>query len=1220
MELQNPAGLPLWGSRLIEASAGTGKTYTIAGLYLRLVLGHGGEQAFARPLAPPEILVVTFTDAATRELRSRIQERLLQAARHFRGEAGCPPDASLQRLLDDYLDPQARAASARRLEVAAEWMDQAAVSTIHGWCHRMLREHAFDSGSLFDQRLEADLAELRSEVVRDYWRCMVYPQRSPRLELLCAIVGSDPADLERAIAPLLALEPPRPVAIDELEAALDRRLETLDRVKRPWREDFDAVAASFRSALPELHGGKYRNAETLLEKMRAWAQDPALAQPDITGGGTERFSLQGMRERLKKNRSLPEPLHPAFERLDGYAGLPDESPERVLRHAAAWVRDRLEREQRRRAVLGFDDLLTGLDAALAGPGSERLAETIRAQFPVAMIDEFQDTDPTQYRIFDRIYRLEENRSEQGIFLIGDPKQSIYGFRGADIHSYLQARAATQGRHYTLGTNYRATDAFVQACNRLFGHGEAQPAGAFLFRDSSGANPVPFLPVRAQGLDEVFEVGATALPALTLAYLDDAEGIGKTRYLEDMAESCATAMVDLLQAGQSGQAAFRGVREARPVQPGDLAVLVRDRNEAAQIRRELGRRGVRSVYLSDRDSVYDAPEASDLLRWLRACAEPESERLLRAALATATLGLELPALDRLNHDEAHWEQRVLQFREYRRIWREQGVLPMLRRLLHDFGLPAALLRRTDGERALTNLLHLSELLQTASGELDGEQALIRHLARHLDGTAGAADEQVLRLESDEGLVQVVTIHKSKGLQYPLVFLPFICTFREQDGKNVPLFYRDADGRPRTSWRPEAEQVDAADRERLAEDLRLLYVAVTRARHACWLGIGPLAVGGGASKLHRSAVGHLLSGGEAIPPGTLENSLRRLAGDCRDIAVTPAPEPQELTYRVAAAGAATGGARRPERPAREHWWIASYSALRSGEPVAEAAAPLPEAADTALEERFAEAADEPALPQPSGSGRTDAGPHRFPRGPEPGTFLHGLLEWAAREGFGAVAQDPARLRDVVARRCRRRNWEHWVDPVSDWLARLLDAPLALPEADRPARLRELAVFQPELEFWFETHAVDATRIDDRVRTHILPRAVRPGVAPLRLNGMLKGFIDLVFEHGGRYYTLDYKSNWLGPDPADYAPGRLAARVLEHRYELQYVLYTLALHRLLQSRLPDYDYDRHVGGAVTWFLRGVDAPGAGLHRDRPPRALIVELDRMVRAEPPLRQEAPR
>ena len=227
---------------------------------------------------------------------------------------------------------------------------------------------------------------------------------------------------------------------------------------------------------------------------------------------------------------------------------------------------------------------------------------------------------------------------------------------------------------------------------------------------------------------------------------------------------------LLNGGQQGTAGFQNAEgELRACLPSDIAILVRDGHEAQMVRAELAAREVRSVYLSDKDSVFAAQEAHDLLAWLKACAEPDSERLLKAALASLTLGLSLAALDRLNQDERVWESWVMRFRLYRDTWQRQGVLPMLRHLLHDFQLPRTLIRRSDGERVLTNLLHLAELLQQAAGELDGEQALIRHLAEHLASSGQAGEEQILRLESDEQLVKVVTIHKSKGLELSLIHI-------------------------------------------------------------------------------------------------------------------------------------------------------------------------------------------------------------------------------------------------------------------------------------------------------------------------------------------------------------------------------------------------------------------------------------------------------------------
>ncbi len=1225
----DPSTFPLHGSRLIEASAGTGKTYTIAALYLRLVLNHGGDAAYGAPLTPPQILVVTFTDAATRELRDRIRARLAGAAAAFRDPARSDPaDAFLQGLLADYPDAETRARCARLLELAAEWMDEAAVATIHAWSYRMLREHAFDSGSLFTQDLETDQSELLAEAVRDYWRTFVYPLAPTELRLFQGAVGAaDPEALRRAVAPLIGTEAAgAPAGGDPLlePEGLAQRLrrwrDALDALKAPWRDDREAVEAQFRQLRAQvLNGNKYRNPEQLLERMAAWAADPGLPVP-LTGDGKpdgellERMSAAGLAhpERRKQGKALPAELHPAFRALDGHADAAAPETE-LLQAAARWIARRFRAEQRRRAQLGFQDLLTRLRDALRGEGGARLAATIRRQFPVALIDEFQDTDPVQYELFEAVYRVSADDPSLGIFLIGDPKQAIYSFRGADIHSYLRAREATQGRHYTLPRNFRSTKRLVAAVNQLFGQAEARwPRGAFAFPGPERAG-LPFQPVSAEGRGETLEVDGRAPAALTLWCHDPGEAVPKGHYRAGYAAACAERMARLLNAGAAGEAGFRDADDGTltPIRPRDLAVLVRDRHEAGAIQEALTARGVRSVYLSDRDSVLATAEADELVRWLRACAEPTDERLVRAALATPTLGLALDELDRLMTDELAWEQRLEQFTGYQRIWRRRGVLAMLHRLLHDFHVPQRLLAASDtrGERTLTNLRHLGELLQRAAREHDGEQALIRYLVTQREqAQQGGGEEQLLRLESDADLVKVVTIHKAKGLQYPLVFLPFPCTFRQVTGRQGPLHLPDADGTRRWRLRPDPEAVERADAERLSEDLRLLYVAVTRAQHACWMGMAPITLGNSKrSCLGLSAAGYLLTGPEGAAPGGLHAALREAAGEAAAIAVAERPEPQGERFRGGEAPAPLGEPCRPLRPAADAWWIASYSALVRHDS-ATGALPAP---DSAAEDVIRETAAEAVAAAEEGAGVS--GWHAFPRGPGPGTFLHGLLEWAATEpGLAAVGAEPALLDAEIDRRCRRRGWSDWIPVLQDWLRALLRAELALPGAEAPLVLGELTGYRAELEFLMEARPLDADRLDAAVREQLLPGAERPAAAGAQLNGMLKGFVDLVCCHEGRYYVADYKSNWLGPDGRAYAPERLEAAVLERRYDLQLAIYTLALHRLLRARLADYDYDRHVGGGLYIFLRGVEAPGQGVFHARPPRALIEALDAWLRRGP--------
>jgi exodeoxyribonuclease V beta subunit len=1200
-ELLQPMTFPLHGTRLIEASAGTGKTWTIAALYVRLVLGHGGDAGFVRALLPPEILVMTFTRAATRELSNRVRERLVQAARFFRGESD-DADPFLDTLADDYLDDTARQMAAYRLMLAAEAMDEAAIFTIDAWCQRMLREHAFDSGSLFDEELVSDESALVEDATHDYWRQQVYPLQERELRVLLGCfkdVGNLKKDVRQLVgrADVFADAGAEPLAV--LIARLERAQgAALAQLKEGWSERIAAMAAWVEghwAADPKNFNGNMMKPPKVrgwFEALHAWAADPALAEPDLDATAWKRLTAEGIVAACKKGFTPEIPAH--FDAMaDLRAALDALEPIRhaLLRHAAGRIAGRIEELKARHRQFGFADMLARLKTALEGVNGAALRQRIVDQFPVALVDEFQDTSPSQYRIFDLLYDVAANNPEHGLFLIGDPKQSIYGFRGADIHSYLSARRATAGRHYQLGTNYRSARQLVAAVNQLFLHAERHyAAAAFRFR-KNGENPLPFEPVDAAGRKERLVGVDGPLQAFAVNASPDAHA-NKDGYLGYFAHHCAEHIVRLLNDEQAGFRHDDGRFER--LMPADIAVLVRDRNEAAAVRRALVQRGVASVYLSDKDSVVASPEAADVLRWLKAVASPLDGGLARVAFATATCALPLAELTLLAGDEGAWEARVEQLKALHIAWQRQGVLAMLRRFIHEMGLPAKLLRTPGGERSLTNLLHLAELLQEASREMDGEQALIRWFGEQIEDEDSADDARVLRLESDAELVKVITVHKSKGLEYPLVYLPFAASARKTTTRNRSFFeYADADGKRHIDMALGEAALQAVDRERLEEDLRLLYVALTRARHFLWLGVAAQA---GRSKLHDAALGYLLGDGNEIAPDALVDQWHALRGDAEGIDVRTLQEDDGCTMlqRADVRPQLVDAARFEGRFERD-WAVGSFTSL-TRHTVAPPARPQ--------EENLMEEAEAGVVEVPRAE---DAPWHRFPRGSGPGNFLHEQLEWMAQDGFAHAGEEG--WRDRLAQRIGRAGWGNRADDALAWLHTIAVTPL--PPVG--CALAELETFMPEMEFWFPSASLDVGALDRLCRRHLLGDTARPTLPERQLHGMLKGFTDLVFECDGRYWVLDYKSNSLGPGDAAYTRSAMAAGMAAHRYDIQAAIYLLALHRLLRARLgAAYRPHEQLGGAVFLFLRGIANPAThGCYPIEPDPALLDGLDRLLGRE---------
>ncbi|WP_306524167.1 exodeoxyribonuclease V subunit beta [Rheinheimera sp.] len=1224
--------LPLCGSALIEASAGTGKTYTIAALYLRAVLGHQPDLQHVQqlgPLLPTEILVVTFTEAATAELTERIRTRLSQAARYFRKEVKAA-DELLQALASSF--PEAQwPQCAMRLELASQSMDEAAISTIHSWCQRMLAEHAFDSGSSFSEKLSADQSALFTEVVQDYWRSFVYalPQNGffryqqcyatpEQLLQALRVVWNDfcqaDADSQQHHNGLAAAQTPAGL----IAAEQQQRQQLLTALKAP----FVAWVAELRLLFAKARQDKLINGSQLREDylqnwlgaLERWALDGELIRPELTESAWNRLSPQGIAQACK-GEALTHPALVAIAtlrtELDGLA----DCKEALRQHALRWCRQRFAKAQQQQGEFGFDDLLSRFAKALQGENGVVLAARVRAQFPLALIDEFQDTDPVQYQIFQQIYQPAQNRQDSVLLLIGDPKQAIYAFRGADIYTYLQAKQATAPRHYSLETNFRSSRAMVGAVNQLFLVAEQRQAGdgAFLFRPKQ--NLVAFAPVQAAGRTEWLTLQGKPMPALQICYLDENDKpLSKSSYLSQMALACANQICHLLNAGATEQAgfAYTGQHKLQGLQPADIAVLVNNQQEADEIRHALLQSGIRSVYLSDKGSVFQTAIARDLLLWLEACCEPAHELKLRSALAADSLNWRYSQLARLQQDEwffAFWQDKFIAFHQ---LWRSQGVLPLVRRLLQDFGLISSFAGKKDGERQLTDLLHLAELLQQASRSLDGEMALLRYFKDHLAGEQVLdAEAMKLRLESDEALVRVVTIHKSKGLEYPLVFLPFIATARPLDPANLPYRYHDEQGQLQLCYQQDDTIFAKAEQERLGEDLRKLYVALTRARHYCWLGLAPLK--------DSSAIAYLLDATAQLTPGQLSQQLTQWQSEdivisaWRDepAAVFLASEQQEPLPEQPYA--------RMSKRSYQPWWTASYSALAAGagsEPGHSGSAGDVlglEAAKNA--ELYQELSQEPLLPVASAGSEADTVlaaqaldiSQQFLRGASAGSFLHDVLEWAAGQGFAEVAAEPALLLQHLISQSQKQHWL-WQDNSSGrWHRRLLQSDSTeLPEfasaevavADLACWIQQLIVakwhcggfllsldtllqYQAELEFWFAATKVNTRQLDVLLRQYLWPQQERPALQQQQLNGMLKGFIDLTFSLDGRYYVADYKSNYL--PSGQYSQEALVQLMLEKRYDLQAALYGLALHRLLTSRLPGYQIEQHLGDAYYWFVRG-------------------------------------
>ncbi|OPY07497.1 MAG: RecBCD enzyme subunit RecB [Syntrophaceae bacterium PtaB.Bin038] len=1174
---------PLDGRNLIEASAGTGKTYAIAGLFLRLLV--------EKRLAPSDILVVTYTVAATEELRDRIRRMIREALDVLAGKATDKP------FLADFARGLADRKDARdRLREALRGFDEAPIFTIHSFCRRMLSENAFESGSPFDTELLPDERMLREEIVRDFWRKHFY--EAPSEFVLYA------REQFRGPASFLSLLRAAPFRHDAriLPEAPPERLEGLAALRkafaglrRSWPKSREGVERALRDEA--LNRTKYGRTERYLEAMDAFLARPWAALP--LSEDLLKFGPDALAAAVRKNRRAP--THRFFERFGDFISVANavsgemEGQVRFLRcELFRYVRQELARRKRHRNLRSYDDLLSDLRAALRSEGSGILSGAIRKKYRAALVDEFQDTDPVQFAIFESVF----GQGETALFLIGDPKQAIYSFRGADLFAYIRAASYVQ-RRYTLAENWRSEPGLVRAVNTLFG----RPRHAFLYE------AVPFEEARSADREvPSLTIGGRADAPLKLWALDGGgETVSIERARERIRRAVAAEVARLIEAGRRGEARIG----RRPLREADMAVLVRTNREALLVQEALTGLGVHSV-LYTTGNLFDTEEALETERVLKAVAEPGDEAAVRTALATDLMGLDGASIERLMGDPTAWEERLRRFHDWRDTWERHGFVRMFRDLLRAEGVRPRLLALPGGERRLTNVLHLAEVLHgEETRRRAGMGGLIQWLATQRDEETPRLEEHQLRLESDADAVKVVTIHKSKGLEYPVVFCPF--NWGSSRAGDVYNFHDEKDG-----WQLNVALEDAgeearraAEREQLAENVRLLYVSVTRAKNRCYLVWGPI------NRAETSSLAWVLHGPDGDPSSAVDATAARVAGmggeslrrEMEAVAaasggsVEVVPMPEEAVPAIRPDPDRTGAleAREFRRKVERAFAISSFSSLVEDADRGAAGEGLPESPDRDERVRRRAAEESP--------GRADI--FSFPRGPRAGKCLHAVFE---RIDFADAARGA--LEGIVREALAEYGFEPlWCDTLCDMIGRVIEAPLDPARGVRLSGLDRRRCLH-ELGFTFPLQALEPAGLRELFAGAAGDIPERIGSLRFRpVEGFMKGFIDLVFEHGGRFYLVDWKSNHLGARAEDYGAEALAAVMGEDLYVLQYHLYAVALHEYLKGRVRGYDYDRHFGGVFYVFLRGVDpalGPGFGIFRDRPDRRLVETLAEGLVARP--------
>tara|TARA_R110002050_G_scaffold57423_5_gene129367 strand:+ start:293296 stop:296799 length:3504 start_codon:yes stop_codon:yes gene_type:complete len=1149
----------LSGTNLIEASAGTGKTYTLAELYLRLVLEQN--------LTVDKILVVTYTRAATEELRDRLRQKLVDAR-------------------DGLLDTQStNKRDFHKLNLAIQSFDQAAIFTIHGFCQRVLTDFAFESGLRFDVDLIGDELEILQSATDDSWRRQI-SQSDPELSAYLLAKKQTPETLLQSIRSLIGKPYLNYIALPEIDFQRFQQTvnDSFNAVKKIWAVEQDQVIATLQNK-NLLNGNKYRTTSVDAWLVQLLAMMESSKVPATLFENFDRFTNARLEDALKPSQYLPEldfwlacqGLLDAQQQLETARTIQLQNLRLSL---LAYLNETVPMLKQQQQVQSYDDLLVTLEQALnAEQGGDQLVEKLRLQYQAALIDEFQDTDPVQYQSFSRIYA----QSGLPTFYVGDPKQAIYSFRGADIFTYLKAKAATEHEH-TLGTNWRSHPYLVSAVNRLF----ERKQQAFVYEE------IPFIAVQAARPETpALLINNEAVAPLSIVWTAGDKTLAKKDMTQLAANSTADEIARLLNLAQDNQADLIKDESSRPLSGGDIAVLVRNHRQAAEIQYCLQQRGINSVQ-QGRENVFASHEALLLERLLLAVAEPNNASRIIAVLASPLFGLSALDLYEVQQDEPTWLKHIDFFHELHQLWSQKGFMSMFRHVMVAQSVQQRVLALNNGERQLTNLYHLAELIQDyCSRQKSAMEAVLHWLASHRNAANGDDETAQLRLESDEQLVKIITIHKSKGLEYPIVFCPFLWDVNLRSGKDEIVRFHDPEHDNAAYVAMIEPSLTKAKelvlQEEKAEDLRLLYVALTRARERC------IITWGNANGVNDSALFSLLHPTlSKIDPTQMADDLQVLADSSNQtIVVDPLIEQAMVGLQNNLAEQSHLAARDFVGTINKPWRIGSFSALTAGHDA--------EVPDYDGLSQHQLQIDTSRLPQTEIADR-----FKFPKGAQAGVCLHSIFEQ-----WDFNIDDQEGFHQLVNQLLLQYGFDPvWTEAVCQWLCEVVTTPLSagnslcLATLTRSQRLDEMA-------FYFPVAHLTVSGLKKQLKPHLDENSVLSQVINRSdfydLSGFMKGFIDLIFEHEGRFYVVDYKSNFLGSNPQNYATDQLDEAMISHDYPLQYLIYSLALHRYLALRLPDYDPDLHFGGVYYLFIRGMHPEWgqAGIFADKPSTALLTAFD---------------
>ncbi|QCI24498.1 exodeoxyribonuclease V subunit beta [Buchnera aphidicola (Muscaphis stroyani)] len=1152
--------ISLNGLKWIEASAGTGKTFTIVLLYLRLLLGVGNQNNCIKKLSVHEILVVTFTKKSKEELYIRIKKNIENLY------LACISKTSKYNYLNEFLEKIENLKEAMYLlKKAKNEINTASIYTIHGFFQQILQLNKLDFHSVFQKKIIENEDDLYLQATEDFWRFFFYSLPKDIVKIVHQEY-KNPEYLLSVVKPFLKLYSinftEKFKKNETLTMYHKKNIYRINILKIIWINNIKSILKKIKYLTINKRTYSESNVNRWMKTITEWA---ILKTKNYNIPIPLKYFTKSVIKKYSNNKNNDQYL--IFENIEFLLRTDISLKKIILFLAIKNIPKFLQKEKKRQSIISFNDLLKLFLKNVKEKKTFR--KLIRTKYPAVFIDEFQDTDIQQYKIFDLIYK---NSTKTILFLIGDPKQAIYSFRGADIFSYLYARSKIQTQYY-LNINWRSSLDIIKGINFLF----SQNQYPFLLKS------IKYTPVvhAFQNLKMNFTIKGEPQTAIHFFYNEEKE-MSINEYRQWISKQCAKEICYWLNKANKGDALINVKNQETVLQSNDIAVLVRNKKEACMIQRELKNVGITSIYSSDENNIFKSSDSIELLWILKSIIEPTNEMFLKQSISTHIFkNLLLKTEKKSNKESLYFIIEKLY--EYYNIWEEIGIFNMIKKIILEYQINHDEMNINSDSQKNINFLHLGELLQEKSYLYHKKLSLIRWFQNKILEKKNQTNQDQIRIIDHSNIVKIVTIHKSKGLEYPIVWIPFMMDYHPS---KTAIYHHEKNFKILFDLNQEKRNLKKSEKERIAEDLRFLYVALTRSILHCSIGVALIRKKKKKQNVKkfmlRSALEYIINYQNIEYQKTWNDKLNQfkkhsfikiknikknyiLIEQKKEIYLIQKPEEtHEKTKKI--------------------WNVTSYTKLYKENLF------FLKNKNPFFEEKL--------LVCDKSKNVRNYTTHNFPKGKKVGLLIHDILK-----NLDFIKEINSQW---ISHKLENYNIsQKWNKMLISWIENIISYPLNnqkifLSNLKKENYIKELKFFLPIKNILKSSKLNKIMKSLDPI-SHLAPNLKFDSIT-----GFMTGSIDLIFLWNKKYYIIDYKTNWLGKNNNFYSETYMKKEIIKHRYDLQYQIYTVVMHQYLTKKDKKYNYKSNFGGIFYFFLRSVNAENKknGIFYIYPDYSLIKQL----------------